>query len=107
MKYQDPQMDIPKPELITKLKSYIKEAQKTPLLKLCEKCDYTQPELTYPQTKGEYITDRILTLLLFQSWIDAESEPILDEIFDIAGQLDTNVNQPEAWRKLFNLAQDI
>lgn len=49
----------------------------------------------------------ILSLLLFQSWIDPESEPVLDEIFDIVGQLDKDVKQPDAWRDLFELAKEL
>lgn len=107
MVHQDQSMDIPKYELIIKLKSYIGEAQKIPLSELCKKGDYIQSVLKYPQTNGEYLADSISTLLASQSWIDGESEPALDDILDVAGQLDIEVNQPEVWRELFKLAQKI
>lgn len=101
-------MDIPKPELIAKLKSYISDAQTTPISELCKVGDYkNQPDLRYPQTKGEYLADSITTLLASQSWIDGESEPLFDDILDVAGQLDKDANQPEAWRELFELVLKI
>lgn len=107
MEYQDSQLDTPKSELIVKLKGYINEAEKAPLSELCIGGDYTRPESRYPQTKGERLTDAISTLLASQSWIDSNAEPILDEILDITGQLDIDVNRPDAWQELFKLARKL
>lgn len=107
MEPQTESMDIPRNKLITKLTGYISEAQKTPLLELCKKGDYSQPHLRYPQTKGEYLADSMSTLLASQSWIDGESEPVLDDILGVLGPLDINVNQPEAWKELFEIAKEI
>ena len=108
MEYQNPQTDIARPELIAKLKGYISDAQKVPISELCKAGDYeNQPGLRYPQTKGEYLVDEMLSLLLSQSWIDPESEPVLDEMTSILGQLDMGVDKPEEWQELFQLAEEI
>lgn len=108
MHYHNSQLDIPKPELIAKLKSYISDAQSTPIAELCKAGDYkNQPDLRYPQTKGEYLVDSITFLLASQSWIDGEREPLLDNLLSVAGQLDKDINQPEAWQELFELAKEI
>ncbi len=64
MKLHDLPMDITRPELIAELMGYMNDVKKTPLSELCKKGDYTQPDLKYPQTKGEYLADKILTLLI-------------------------------------------
>lgn len=108
MDNQASQVEIPKPELVAKLKGLIADAKNMPLEELCKAGDYeNDSDLKYPHTKGEQIADEILSLLLFQSWADAETEPVLDEIFDLAGQLDKDINQPEIWQELFALANEI
>lgn len=108
MQYQPSQIDLPKSELISKLKDYINDAQSLPPSELHRVGDYeNQPELRYPQTKSEYLVHKMLTLMLSQSWLDAETEPVLDEMTSILGQLDTGVNKPEDWHELFRLADRI
>lgn len=108
MEDQPSHVEISKPELIAKLEGLISDAKKMPLEELCKAGDYENiPGLKYPHTKGEHIADEIVSLLLFQSWADAETEPVLDEIFGLAGQLDRDVNQPEMWQELLTLAKEI
>ena len=107
MEAQDSSLDIPRPELIRKLMGLISEAQKTPLTELCKKGDYTQPHIRFPQTKGEFLEYEMLSLLLDQSWVDGESEPVLDEMMSELGQLDISVDNPRVWQALFELAKDI
>jgi hypothetical protein len=107
MEAQDSSLDIPRPELIKKLMGYISEAQKTPLTELCKTGDYAHNKLTFPQTKGEYLEYEMLNLLLDQSWIDGESEPVIDEMISELGQLDMSVNKPRVWLVLFELAKEV
>jgi hypothetical protein len=107
MEAQDSSLDIPRPELIKKLMGYISEAQKTPLTELCKTGDYAHNKLTFPQTKGEYLEYEMLNLLLDQSWIDGESEPVIDEMISELGQLDMSVNKPRVWLALFELAKEV
>lgn len=72
------------------------------------KGDYrNNPNLRYPQTHSEYIADKISTLLSSCNSINGEDTPILDEILGLAGQLDTNVDQPDVWQDLFKLADEL
>lgn len=65
---------------------------------LCKAGDYkNQLELKYPPAEE-------LCRSCFQSWIDAEAEPCLRR-FDVAGQLDKDVNQPNAWLESIELAK--
>jgi hypothetical protein len=107
MEPQDSSLDIPRSELIKKLMGYISDAQKTPLTELCKTGDYAHNKLTFPQTKGEYLEYEMLNLLLDQSWIDGESEPVIDEMISELGQLDMSVNKPRVWLALFELAKEI
>lgn len=106
MNDQVPQVELPKPELIAKLKGLINDAQKTPLSELNKGGDYkSNPELRYPQTKSEYIVSEALDLLLSQDWVD--DEPVPDEMVSILSQLDTGVDKPQDWQKLFELAKKL
>lgn len=108
MKCDNSQLDISKPELIGKLKDYIRDAQSISLDELCASGDYANyPELKYPQTKGEYLADSMSTLLASQSWIDGEVEPLLDDILEIVGLLDVDVKQPDVWQQLFFLSKKL
>lgn len=99
-------MDISRAELIARLMVLIDDAQSTPLSELCERGDYNnQSELRYPQTKGEFLADNISTLLASQTWIDGETEPILDDMLGVVSLLDTNANRPDTWRELFDLSK--
>lgn len=101
-------MDLSKNVVIEQLESLISDAQRVSITELCKKGNYKQqPDLRYPQTKGEYIADSISTLLASQSWIDGTTEPLLDDILEVAGELDKDANQPNKWEQLFNLAEQI
>ncbi len=100
--------NMSKPELVAELKNILEEGASTPISELCKMGDYKIcPDLKYPHTPGEIIVDKILDLLLFQSWINPEDEPLLEEIFDIAGSLDKDVSNPKLWKELFELGQRI
>lgn len=97
-----------RPELIARLTSLIDEAKEMSSGELCRAGNYkTDPNLHHPHTKSERIVDGIVSLMLFQSWADAETEPVLDEIFSLAGQLDKDVNQPRVWQELFQLVEEV
>jgi hypothetical protein len=102
-----PPLDNTRSDLVEELRSYIRDAERTPLSQLCKKGDYTQSGLRYPQEKGEYLADKISTALASQSWIDGESEPVLDQMLAVVGQLDIDANQPEVWQELFDLSQEL
>lgn len=100
------QVELPKPELIVKLKSLIADAKNMPLEELCKIGDYkNNPDLKYPQTKSEHIVSEALGLLLSQDWVD--DDPLLDEMTSVFGQLDTGVDKPQDWQELFALAEEI
>lgn len=108
MKAIQMRMDLTKLDLIAKLKELVISARATPLNELCRAGDYkTNSELKYPQNKGEHIADTISTLLASQSWIDGETEPELDEILDLAGWLDKDVNHPDVWQELFEKVESL
>ncbi len=97
-----PQIEIPRSELVPRLKSLISDAKSTPIEELCKRGDYgNQPNLKYPQTKGEKIVDEALSLLLSQDWVD--NDPILDEAISILGQLDMDASKSIEWQALFKL----
>lgn len=104
---EDRSTDLTRSELIHQLEGYLRDVENTPLPDLCLKGDYRQPGLKYPQEKGEYLADTISTLLATQSWIDAESEPVLDQILTVVGQLDTDANQPAVWQELSDLSHEL
>ena len=94
--------------LIKELLSYIDEA--------CNMTDHERnlagdykndSTLRYPQTKSEYIVDKISTLLASSDLVDDENEPILDEMLGLVGQLDININQPVVWLDLFKLSDEL
>lgn len=94
--------------LIKELLLYIDEARNMTDHDLSLKGDYkNNPTLRYPQTQSEYIADRISTLLASNDWVNGEDGPILDEMLELAGQLDMNVCQPDVWRDLFKLADEL
>ncbi len=106
MNNQAPQIEPSKSELIVKLKDLINSAQTTPLEEICKTGDYkSNPDLKYPQTKGEYIVDKALTLLLSQDWVD--DDPVLNEMVSVLSQLDIGVDKPEVWLELFELAEEV
>lgn len=106
MKNHASQVELPKPELVAKLKGLIADAKNTPLEELCKAGDYkNNPDLKYPQTEGEHIVSEALDLLLSQDWVD--DDPVLDEMTSVLGQLDTGVDKPQDWQELFALADEI
>lgn len=100
-----PQVELPKPELIAKLKGLIAEARNMPLEELCEVGDYNNPTPRYPQTKSEHIVFEALGLLLSQDWVD--DDPALDEITSVLSQLDAGVDKLQDWKELFALVDEI
>jgi len=108
MEPQDQSMDIPRPELINKVKDFLHEAKKMPLSELCKTGDYkNQPDLKYPQTKAEYLAYSMLNLLLDQSWLEPDTDPLLDEILNELSSLDMGVNSPKTWQELFKLSEEL
>lgn len=100
-------MDMSRAVLLEQLHRLLADICATSLEELCRKGEYAaDPSLRYPQTKGEYLADSLSSLLASQSWIDGESEPALDELLGIVGQLDQDVAQPEVWQELLALADD-
>lgn len=100
-----PQVELPKPELVAKLKGLIADAKNMPLEELCKGGNYNNPTLKYPQTKSEHIVSEALGLLLSQDWVD--DDPALDEITSVLSQLDTGVDKLQDWKELFALVDEI
>ena len=107
MEAQDPLDDITRPELLVELMGYINEAKNMPLSELCKRGDYSQPGARGLQTKSEYLANDIMGLLVSQTWIDGESEPILDDMLGVVSQLDMSVDKPKDWQRLFEIAQEL
>lgn len=94
--------------LVKELFIYINEVRSMSEYDRSLKGDYkNNPELRYPQTQSEYLADKISTLLASNDLINGEDTPILDEMLELAGQLDTDVNQPDVWQDLFKLADEL
>lgn len=106
MDSQASQVELPKPELVAKLKGLIADAKSLPLEELCKPGDYkNNSDSKYPQTKSEHIVSEALDLLLSQDWVD--DDPVLDEMTGVLGQLDTSVDKLQDWQELFTLADQI
>lgn len=66
-------------------------------------------------SKGHDIAMDVCGVLAWQSargvkndgWLNEESEPILSELLDIASVLDADSNHPYAWRRFFELAEQL
>ena len=94
--------------LIKELLSYVDEAYKMTDHERSLRGNYkNDSSLRYPQTKAEYIADKISTLLASSDLTNDEDEPILDELLGLAGQLDIDVNQPGVWLDLFKLSDEL
>ena len=94
--------------LIQNLFIYIDEARNMTRDDLILSGDYkNHPELRYPQTQSEHIVDSISTLLASNDLIDDKYEPILDEMLDLSGKLDIDAAQPDIWKNLFALADEL
>lgn len=74
---------------------------------LYERADYSNPSTTYPQTTSEKYVNNLLHIYLTEEWIDPESEPLLDEIASVLGELDKDVNNKNAWQHLFKLVDEL
>jgi len=105
--YNYSEFDTPRPVLIKTLKRLIDDAMRTPINELCRRGDYSSPDSRYPQTKGEHIANAVTDLLITQSWVDGVDEPMLDDVLEVAIQLDGDVNQPEVWQELFEFLHKI
>ena len=64
--------------------------------------DYRDSIRKFPQTKGEDIASEISSCLAQQEWIDWDTEPELEDIASIAGNLEINTEDGELWRALFS-----
>ena len=95
-------------DFIQNLFIYIDKARNMAKNELILSGDYkNNPELRYQQTQSEYIADKISTLLASKNLIDDRYEPILDEMLDLSGKLDIDVAQPDMWKNLFALADEL
>lgn len=95
-------------DLVKELLSYIDEARKMTDQDRNLIGNYkNDPTLRYPQTKSEYIVDKISTLLASSDLVNGEDEPILDEMLGLVGQLDIDVNRPDVWLDLFKLSDEL
>lgn len=94
-------MDISRLELIERITKLVSDLDDSTIDELCQRGKYAEdPNLRYPQTRGEHIADEVSTLLASQSWIDGEAEPLLDDMLEMSGQLDQDVDQPDIWKQL-------
>lgn len=66
--------------------------------------DYRNPAHKFPQARGEDIASDISSVLAQQGWIDWESEPELEAIGSIAGNLEINTDNQNLWQELFEKA---
>jgi len=95
-----------KTKLVAMLKELITNAENLLPEERCKTGDYkNNPNVRYPQTESERIVVKALDLLLDQEWVD--DDPLLSEILDVLGQLDTGVNKPWAWQELFKLKGEL
>lgn len=78
-----------------------------PMSVLCERGNYFQPEARYPQKPSEKYVNSLLDLYLAQEWLEPESEPLLDEISSVLGELDKDTDNERAWRHLFRLVNGL
>jgi len=92
----------PQRELVVSyLRLLSNKAKELPLNEREARGDYQNPANKFPQTKGEDIASDISSCLAQQEWVTQESEPLLEEIGTIAGNLEINPGDAELWQELF------
>jgi len=98
---------LSKNELIEYTKKATSRIRNLPLETLCTGGDYSRPDTRYPITISEKYVNDILDLYLTQDWLEADTEPLLDEIESVLGGLDVSVDSDEGWIELFKLVDEL
>lgn len=83
--------------LIIQLSALVDFASSLPLDMITEK----NPTPSYPVTIGEHVVSYALSLTVTHDWKSPELEEIAETVETHLIQLDTGVDNPETWRKLF------
>lgn len=89
----------------TKILALIQVVRAMDIAELCNRGDYSQPGVRYPQTRSERVVDELLSLMLQDSTV--ELDPALDEMLSILSSLDKGVDKPKDWQALFAIADEI
>lgn len=101
-----PKYDTPRNVIVPKLLEYLYELRDMHLDELCHSGNKSSAD-SRTWSRSEIIVSDILGLLLPQSWVDGESEPLIDEIVSAATPLDIDVNNPLQWQRLIKLTNEL
>lgn len=74
---------------------------------LTRRGDYTDQDTKHPQSIGEDIADKLTYALASQAWMDAEAEPELERVLDLAIPLDSDPTSAALWKELLAAIDEI
>lgn len=92
----------PRKVVVAYLKELVHQAKNLPPDELVERRDYTDPAAQTEMAKGEAIASEITGCFIQQAWIDQDTADDLEEIGEIASQLEIDYDHPTLWQELFN-----
>jgi len=85
----------PRELVVAYTKAVVEEAKRLPMTQLATRGS------AHSMSQGEIVASKLITGLAQQEWLDVETEPDLEDILSIAGQLDMQVDDQELWQELF------
>ena len=99
--------NAPRELLVAYVKALVKQAKQLPPNEREARGDLSRPGYEPQQTRGEDIVWDILSCLLQQDWISYDTADDLEEIIEVASQLDINADDHELWQALFEKVDNL
>ena len=93
--------NAPRQLLVEYVKELASEAKQLPIDEREARGDYADSSKKFPQTRGEEIANAINYALSMQDWIDYETADDLEEVGEIAGNLEISPDKHKLWQELF------